>query len=264
LAAVTPMRILLLGAGGFIGKSLAPHLENNHQVIRVIRGTNLEELFQENQTYDFIINCVSSKPGSDLSESNESNFEYPRKFLENVKTKHWIQLESYFQLQIPMGRRDPYTLDKQRFSEYLDSNMKKHSAPMVHHLFLPHVFGEGDRPERLISSAIIAMRNGRTLETSSGRQYLPILHKLDAVTGIALFLDKPTSVASCAPFWYGQVKELLAIISAVSINSRIAFGQKADSSDVNFPQVQFPSTVNNWLPKMQLSEFLEWVRVQSE
>ncbi len=258
------MKVLLLGSDGFIGRSLATHLESNCQVVKVNRATNLEEFFRQNQTFDFVVNCVSSKPLANSIESNESNFEYPRRFFENVATEHWVQLESYFQLQIPMGRSDFYTHDKQRFSEHLDTFTKNVSSPSIHHLYMPHVFGKGDRPGRLISSAILAMKSGITFETSSGTQYLPLLHNSDAVAGIASFLDKPTSVASCTPFWYGQARELLTIISSVFDAPPISFGAKADSSDANFPQVQFPDVVNGWQPKMSLNEFLEWVRVQSE
>ena len=258
------MKIILLGATGFIGKSLSSYLENDHQVVKVKRSTSLEYLFKADQTFDFVINCVSSKSSSSSSESNISNFEYPKKFLEKVQTKHWIQLESYFQLQIPMGRRDSYTLDKQRFSQHLDTTVNTESSPMIHHLFLPHVFGEGDRPERLISSAILAMKRGQKFETSTGTQFLPILHKLDAVKGIASFLDHPTSVAACHPFWHGQVRELVTEIAFVFKAPQIAFGQKSDPIDVNFPQVQFPDNVINWQPKMQVSEFLDWVRIQNE
>ena len=258
------MKILLLGSGGFIGKSLAYHLESDHQVVKVSRETNSEKLFKEDQTYDFVVNCVSSKPTTELVESYESNFDYPREFFENVKAKNWIQLESYFQLQIPMGRRDAYTLDKQRFSEYLDACSKSRSSPVIHHLFMPHVFGEGERPARLISSAILAMKNELVFETSKGTQYLPLLHVSDAVTGIASFISNPTLMASCSPFWHGHVNDLLKIIASVFNAPKISFGVKPDPSDAHFPQVQFPSTVNNWHPKMQLNDFLEWVRVQSE
>ena len=258
------MKVLLLGSDGFIGKALAARLASSHQVVKVNRDTNLEKLFKVNQTFDFVINCVSSKPSSDVSESNESNFEYPKRIFEGVDTKRWVQLESYFQLQISMGRQDYYTLDKQRFSDYLDTRVKTESSPSIHHLFMPHVFGEGDRPGRLISSAILAMKSGSILEASSGTQYLPILHITDAVSGIVSFLDNPTKEASCLPFWYGQVRELITIISSVCHSSRVSFGVKTDPSDANFSPVQFPSAVKDWNTGMQLNEFLEWVRCQVE
>jgi nucleoside-diphosphate-sugar epimerase len=258
------MKILQLGTTGLIGSELAFRLESSHQVTKINRNSNLEKFFKEPQAYDFVINCVVSKPYSNLAESNESNFEYPKKFLEHVQTKHWVQLESYFQLQIPMGRHDSYTLEKQRFSEYLDLIAESQSSLLIHHLFLPHVFGDGDRPERLISSAILALRNGQKFETSTGTQFLPILHKSEAVSGIVSFLDNPTSVACCHPFWYGQVRELLTLISSVFNAAQIAFCQKSDPIDSHFPPVQFPEIVNNWHPKMQLIDFLDWVRIQSE
>jgi hypothetical protein len=160
------MKILLLGSDGFIGEPLGTHLAAIHEVKRVNRSTDLEKLFKSGESFDFVINCVSSKPSSDSLQSSESNFEYPYRILKGVKSEHWVQLESYFQLQISMGRRDPYTLDKQRFSEFLDSDTRQHFEPFIHHLYLPHVFGNGDRAGRLISSAKSSFIRHEAFKTS--------------------------------------------------------------------------------------------------
>jgi nucleoside-diphosphate-sugar epimerase len=252
------MKILLIGSTGFIGKALGLYLENHHEVLKVSRSSDLTNIFGSKVNYDFVINCASSRLTADSFESYESNFNYPLKFLTEINAEHWIQIESYSQLQIPMGRQDPYVIDKQRFSDYL--NLKTFKNPKAYHLYLPHVFGEGDRTERLISSAIFSIVNGTAFETSSGSQFLPLLYISDAVSGIAKFIENPTQEASCLPFWYGSVKDLLDLLSTRFDGFRPIFGFKSDPIDASFPRVQFPQCVAGWQPKMQTGEFLEWVK----
>jgi nucleoside-diphosphate-sugar epimerase len=127
---------------------------------------------------------------------------------------------------------------------------------------MPHIFGEGGRPERLISAAVSSFRSGEDFQTSNGSQFLPILHISDAVDGIARFIENPTKIASCPPFWYGSVRELLELISAQFLGVRVLYGRKPNPVDADFPRVELPQAVEGWQPRMQLNEFLEWVKVQ--
>jgi nucleoside-diphosphate-sugar epimerase len=256
------MKVLLLGSTGFIGKALGLKLERIHELVKVNRKTDLETLFISDQTYDFIINCASSSPNADSNQSHESNFLYPKQFFANVSTRNWVQVESYFQIQIPLGRVDPYSIEKQRFSEFLDMEAATQNSSQIQHLYLPHIFGEGDRPERLISAAVSSFGSGEDFQTSTGSQFLPLLHISDAVDGISRFMENPTKSASCSPFWYGSVRELLELISAQFLGVRVLYGLKPDPVDADFPRVEFPQSVEGWEPKMQLNEFLEWVKVR--
>ena len=258
------MKILLLGSSGFIGKHLGTHLEGRHQLTKVNRTTDLEKLFKSKEPFDFVVNCVSSKPGSDSIESTANNFEYPSQFIAAIESKHWIQLESYFQLQISMGRRDSYTLDKQRFSEFLDLNAETQSEPVIHHLYMPHVFGEGDRAGRLISSAKSSFIRHETFETSNGSQFLPLLHISDAVLGIGQFIENPTGKAACTPFWYGRQKDLLDLMALQFYDAQVLYGLRPDPIDASFPRVEFPKSIDGWQPKVKMKEFLEWIKVQSD
>lgn len=256
------MKVLLLGSNGFIGKALGLKLESIHTLVRVNRKTDLESFFKSDQTYDFIINCASSSPNADSDQSHESNFLYPKQFFVNVPTRNWVQIESYFQIQIPLGRVDPYSIDKQRFSDFLEVETAYQNSPQIYHLYLPHIFGEEDRPERLISAAVSSFRSGEDFQTSAGSQFLPLLHVLDAVDGITRFIEKPAKSAACLPFWYGSVRELLELISAQFQGVHVLYGRKPDPVDADFPRVEFPQSVEGWQPKMQLVDFLEWVKVR--
>lgn len=257
------MRILLLGSEGFIGAALSNYLGVEHTVTRLKREKETERLALS-QEYEFVINCASSKPQSSLEVASNSNFVYPLKIIETVKTQHWIQIESYFQLQIPLGRNDPYTLEKQRFSEYLCRRASSSEEPKIYRLFLPHIFGEGDGDLRLIRSAILAFKNGQTFNATSGSQYLPLLYISDALSGIAAFIKGPTSVAACTPFLYMTVKEIINLIGSQFSESKVNYGRISDPVDAKFPPVNFPLPVKNWKPKMDIRRFLDWVKAESD
>jgi nucleoside-diphosphate-sugar epimerase len=257
------MKVLIIGADGFIGKKLSSEVLKNHDLVKVNRNSELRDIFDNENSYDFVINCASSLPNSTQFESNKSNFLYAKQFLDNINSKHWIQIESYFQLQILMGRSDHYSIEKQKFSKYLDTQSKITTLPKIHHLYLPHIFGEGDKPGRLISSAINAFKKAEILKASSGSQFIPILHVSDAVIGITKFIENPATVAACTPFWYGTVKELLEFIASQFENVKIAFGSESDSMDASFPRVEFPGCVKGWSPKMQINEFAVWIKSQN-
>jgi nucleoside-diphosphate-sugar epimerase len=258
------MKVLLLGSNGFIGKALSTKLEKIHDLVKVNRETDLENLVQSDQLFDFIINCSSSRPKASVIEAHQSNYLYPKQVFHRIPARNWVQIESYFQIQIPFGRMDPYSIEKHKFSRFLDDNEKSGAAPIAYHLYMPHIFGENDRPERLISSAITSFRSGKDFQTSSGAQLLPILHVSDAVEGIVRFIDNPKRHAACTPFWYGTVRELLELISTQFLEAHISYGIKPDPIDASFPPVGFPQRVEGWEPKMQVNEFLEWVRCQGE
>lgn len=257
------MKLLLLGSNGFVGKVLGVKLENIHELVKVNRETNLVNLLESDPVFDVVINCASSHPRANSSESQRSNFLYPRQLFGNLDFAHWIQIESYFQLQIPFGRNDPYSIEKERFSRFLDENSTLPESPSVSHLYMPHIFGEGERQERLISSAISNFKGGQDFPASSGTQFLPLLHISDAVEGIARFIECPTKNAACVPFWYGRVWDLLDLVASQFEKSRVLYGLKPDPVDAEYPRVEFPQCVEGWEPKMQVVDFLEWVRMRN-
>lgn len=256
------MNFLILGSNGWIGKKICAQLAGCHEIWRVTRNTNLKELFRNDTLFDFVINLASSKPKAQKKDSIKSNFEFPKTILDNVFSKHWIQIESYFQLQLNMGRNDFYTIEKQKFSEFLSVHSSLNEYPKIHHLYLPHVFGKGNQNQRLITSAITAMQSGTKFEASTGSQFLPILYVDDAITGIMKFIENPTLKASCQPFWYGSVKELLELMSSRVKEFKIEYGKMPSAIDANFSRVEFPPRVQNWIPSMQLEEFIDWMREQ--
>ena len=258
------MKILILGASGFIGTRLSNRLQKNNQVTRLDRTTTLNEIKNYNNKFDYTINCISSSLGAPKSISCTSNYDVPRLVRTTVQSEIWLQIDSYLQLQIPFGRRDPYTLDKQNFCNFLDNASPEQSKVAVKHLTLPHIFGEGDRRGRLISSAIKELAMNNNFYASLGSQYLPILHIEDALDGIIKFMDSEQASASCPPFWNGQVYKLLAMIQSAIGKGHVIHDKEVKSIDSDFPKISFDKGLSDWVPQMQLDEFLIWISKQAD
>lgn len=251
-------RILLLGSRGFLGRVLVQKLENNSELWHGTRENlgNLASLSEVN--FDFVINAMASQPSASAEEAFLSNFYLPKVLLESLNFAKWIQLNSYFQLQIPMGRSDPYTLSKEEFKALLDDNRESVDFEVAH-IYLPYLFGTGDKVTRLIASARLSFQKKEMLRTSEGYQQIPILFSEDAALGIIKFLENPVGTAACCPFWYGTARELILAMAAQFQDSRVAFGVFPHSIDYDYPKVSFPNCVQNWSPTMDWRKFLMWV-----
>lgn len=258
------MKILILGSSGFIGKRLCNRLQKGNEVIRVDRTTNLNEIIEYHYEFDFIINCISSLPDATKSDSYTSNYTVPKSVMAKIQHKTWIQIDSYFQLQIPYGRRDFYTLDKQKFCDFLNQEAFEKTDVKIKHLTLPHIFGEEDRPSRLITSVIKKLGENSSFYASHGCQYLPILYVEDALDGVIRFMQSEQTYASCPPFLNIQVYKLLEEIRSVIGRGNVVHDADQRSVDDDFPLIRFEEGVTNWTPKMKKEEFLIWVSKQAE
>jgi nucleoside-diphosphate-sugar epimerase len=253
------MKILILGSGGFIGRKLSKELKTSgHEITDITRSTNSKEFLINPTHFDTIINCASSLPNATPFQAHDSNFNYPKKFLEYANFDTWLQIESYYQKQIPFGRRDNYTLEKEAFSSLLRSRVTTHREHQYKFLTLPHIFGEGDRKDRLINSAIATFSAGGIFKVVNSQEYLPLLHIADAVTGIVNMVQSDQDVAECEPFWNAKVIELIRLIQNVILRGNIHVSENIGTKV--FPRLDFINSVSNYHPKMGIVEFRKWIK----
>lgn len=253
------MRILILGSGGFIGRELSKELKtSDHEITEVSRSTISKEFHTHPTRIDTIINCASSLPNATPVQAHDSNFNYPKQYLEHTNFNTWLQIDSYYQKQIPFGRQDSYTIEKEAFSSLLRSRINTHREHQYKFLTLPHIFGEGDRKDRLINSAIATFSKGGTFNVVNSQEYLPLLHVEDAVTGIVNMINSEQDVAECEPFWNDKIIDLLRLIQNVISRGNIHVSEKMGTKV--FPRLDFINSVNNFHPKMGTVEFRKWIK----
>lgn len=252
------MEIWVLGAGGFIGKSLIA-VESKTLNFMPLSKTNT--VFEKIKSPDFIINLAASALDASKEQSFEANIGYPSRILNVALEKmerpfKWIQIGSYFEMQVQMGRKDFYSIDKLKFREQITSRSKTEGFELTS-LILPHIFGPGAKAERLIPSAIRSFKSGETFYASSGSQFLPILHVQDAANSILAAVKSIQNLCSATPIWYGSVSELLEIIMKQLNQGKYVIDAMIQSTDSAYPRVIFPETVLNWKPEHDLSSLCD-------
>jgi len=238
---VNKKKILLLGSTGFIGQNLLSKLTENYEVLCLNRNQQLNDKNFESFNPDIVINSAASAINADFQTSLESNLLLPLEMLtktlksSNKKTK-WIQLGSYFELQVKYGRSDYYAIHKDIFSRILLDVQKidNFSATI---LYLPHIVGPGEKPERLFPTLIEALNGNNVLLRTNGAQHIPILSIWDCVSEIMASLKAESGEYAIEPVFYDSLQMLVADFFNSQHCGRIMFTSDVESIDVQFPKL---------------------------
>lgn len=202
-------KITILGSNGYIGTNLIDKLQNKAELQLVSRNTSEIMTFSE-KDINVIINLCSSKISDDHATSYESNFNFQKKILIENEKKHflWIQIASYYELQMAHGRSDSYSTHKTEFRKFLNEWEGDHENFTYKCLFLPHVFGRNESRDRLIPS-LKKLNLGKVTVFGSKDQFIPILYVDDAIAAIVLVIDANQKISMATPIWYGKLNELV-------------------------------------------------------
>jgi nucleoside-diphosphate-sugar epimerase len=254
-------KILILGGGGFIGTYLSNILKSKFEVLNFTKKNKMIEL--KEIAPDCVINLCASKPTSGFEASLKSNISFPLACLEELlkhgnKTLRWIQVGSYFELQIKYGRSDLYSIHKKIFRTLITEISKTTPKLSLHSIILPHVtslFDEGELRSRIFPTIIKANRDKTQTSFSNGGQFLPILHMKDACTAIELALVSKQELSAATPVWYPSIKEL---IRKCIINPNIVqIKGNLDPIDAQFKKVVFPPKVSGFKPQISAKAIVQ-------
>jgi nucleoside-diphosphate-sugar epimerase len=246
-------KITILGSNGYIGTNLINML-NNKVELQLVTRNNSEKVTFSDKDLNVVINLCSSKISDDPAISYESNFNFQRKILiENEKKQFlWIQIASYYELQIAHGRSDSYSTHKTEFRKFLNEWEGEHKTFTHKCLFLPHVFGRNESGDRLVSS-LKHLNLGKKTVFGSKDHYIPILYVDDAIAAILLVIDANQKISMATPIWYGKLSELVrSTVTNESIFELSVFqGNKQDYSAV---KIDFPQPLVGFNPLFTFSE----------
>lgn len=259
-------KVLVLGGNGFIGKHLISTLSATYEVIEFNRQVDSIEDVLSKKFPDFVINCSASQANANAIESFDANIDFQMNCVKlllkkNDKPFKWIQVASYFELQIPMGRNDNYSLDKQICRSILH-RLEEDGFIKLTTIYLPHIFGEGENTNRIIPFIIKNLRDGQIAEISQGDQYLPILGVEDCCSAIVAAIHTDQLICSATPIWYGRVRSLATIMKNAIAKGLLEIDFNNKSVDNALPKVEFPSEVTNWKAKMSFDDFVSQLSSQ--
>jgi nucleoside-diphosphate-sugar epimerase len=242
-------KVLVLGGNGFIGTHLISKLSENFEIITFNRT---EHSFAETISKDFpdfVVNCSASNANAEPLESFEANIEFQMECIKLLLNSgrqpfKWVQIASYFELQISFGRRDNYSLDKQICRSLLHRIEESHHIKLTT-IFLPHIFGEGENANRFIPYTTKALQNGHIAEISQGEQFLPILGVEDCCSAIGAAILTDQLICSATPIWYDRVNRLAFMMeNAIKVSSTALIIKKIQLKNLT-PQTSILSILQN-------------------
>jgi nucleoside-diphosphate-sugar epimerase len=238
---INKKKILLLGSTGFIGQNLLAKLSETYEVLCLNRNQQLNDKNIESFKPDIIVNSAASAINADFQTSLESNLLLPLETLTKTlkhseKKIKWIQLGSYFELQVRFGRTDYYSLHKKHFSQILlDAQKIDNFTATV--LYLPHIVGPGEKPNRLFPTLIDALNGSDVLLGTNGTQHIPILSIWDCVSEIMESLKVVSGEYSIEPVFYNSLQKLVTEFFNDQNYGRIMFTPDVESIDARFPKL---------------------------
>jgi nucleoside-diphosphate-sugar epimerase len=253
-------RVLVLGASGYIGKALLDAEQNKVQLIP-LRHIDKFDYKSFSSKITTIINLSSSSFASDENESWEANYNYQRDIIssfasDNVK---WVQVASYYELQIPNGRTDFYSTTKLEFRNFITSFVKQHSSLSLTSVMLPHVFGGNEVASRLIPT-IRRFISGEKVSFGSPDQLIPLIHIKDVVEALLVATNADQSFCLAKPMWQGTLGSLLEVVlQDQDIHELPNF---LDNHE-NYKNIamDFPENLRGFEPKYQMSNFIKDLRL---
>ena len=179
---------LVIGATGFLGKALVAELNNLGNLYKSIRESieyiksssgllvDLAELKKFRVLN--VLNCSSGRLQS-FPSALQSNREYPLRLLNKLLDLKmeilWIQFDSYTQYSQSDVHDLNYVNAKNIFNGDLDKVSREFRQIKSIRISLPHLYGENDKPERLIPRIMVNILNGVDVTILSPFEKLPLL-----------------------------------------------------------------------------------------
>ena len=175
------MKIAVLGANGFVGRNLANHLDQSHEVVRINRQTLdfldpiAVHVYLKEQQFDIILNCAAVMTNNELLHDARNNLGLFMNFYANSSFfKKFINLASGAEFDrsdsIDFAPEGLIFTKQPKDSYGWGQNMKARICAQslnYYNIRIFNCFGPGEQPTRILSKYI---REGQ-IEISNDRYF---------------------------------------------------------------------------------------------
>lgn len=199
------MNIMVLGAGGYLGKKICNYLESaENNIVRVIRrkdgadeieGRNIvyadiAAIRQElgKVSYDWVINCaaVYERGITKLHEVVDANLVFAVQVLDcavECGVKNFLTIDTSLPKELNL-----YSFTKKQFAEFGDFYAEKYGITFLN-VVLEMFYGEDEPEDRFLVDCCHKMLAGETLLLTEGTQERDIIYITDVCAAIKLLLN---------------------------------------------------------------------------
>mgnify|MGYP006282937289 CR=1 FL=1 len=271
--------VLFLGANGFIGRNLVQSLSTILSISNLYSYDRQNHLIKSNSQIEYfdpsvffkkqkklvIINLMKESHNASPTETIHANFTKPLEILESVSRKTtmvWIQVNSYYQFKYMFEGmdKDLYSKSRREFSELLRKEKAKNRDLKTLEVYLPHVYGFGERQDRLFAKLRHGLKCGEEVLLTSGRQYLPIIQIGDCVRAMCEILSNINmEKVYVAPEAQKMIRDYIRIINQKSERKlKVEFNSLPDRENEFFSFFNFPKEVYVWQSKIK-ENFVDYV-----
>lgn len=257
------IKILLVGASGFIGKNVYEQLNQKYNFVFLVRSkkpefannqqfiyNDLDEL--KNEKIEMIINCAVSYSEEKVSSLIESNILLPIKLIDMFENsiKLFITFDSFY-TKFDNNPMLNYSNSKNSIREWY----KKFSHLKIINLKLEHVYGRFDSKKKFIPWLIDNMIKNKTIKLSECKQKRDFIHVdeiIKLINEVIIKRDKFNIGYTEMEVGTGKSIEIkkfvLSLLEITKSTSKIFFGQKQFKGEIQDSYSDF-----NTIP-----EFIEW------
>ena len=263
------MKILLVGASGFLGKNVYQQLKQHYAFFILVKTQkrgfgnspqyiydNLSEL--KNEKIEIIINCAVSYKVEKISNIIESNILLPIQLLDMFEKtlKLYITFDSFY-TKFDKNPLLNYTNSKNQIREWY----KCYSHLKIINLKLEHIYGKYDSNKKFIPWLINRMLKNKTIKLSECTQKRDFIH----VDEIIKLLDE--IIQKRNKFSFGktemevgtgksiEIKKLvLTLLKITESNSKLIFGEKIFENEIQDSYSDFKTIPDfiKWKPEINL------------
>lgn len=235
------MRVMVLGASGYLGRKLIQNLRTaGHDITGVYRKisagmesgsiqADIQEIQREllNKKYDWVINCVAVYESKDilLHDVVDANMIYSLQVL-NCAVECGVNKFLTIDTSLPQDF-NLYSFTKKQFAKFGEFYAQKYGITFVN-ILLEMFYGEDEPAGRFLVRCCRSMFKGEELLLTAGTQKRDIIYISDVCDAIMLVLESAISGFCNVPLGSGEAVSVRTILEymhqIIDSNSLLRFG----------------------------------------